>query len=65
MQSKYDLPAMDAEVRRIKSAVQKLQSMGADFPAVARNSVRILASLKMMEMNICDLVAIESQTESS
>jgi hypothetical protein len=55
-----DLNAMELEVRHIKSAVEKLIRMGEDFPALARNSHRILASVKMLELNISDYVDLES-----
>ncbi len=59
MASKIDLHAVDDEVRRIKSAVERLTSMGKNFPALARNAVRIQASLKMLELNISDYVYFE------
>jgi hypothetical protein len=31
-----------------------LRVMGADFPAVDRNALRILASVKMIELNLGD-----------
>jgi hypothetical protein len=33
--------------------------MGANFPALARNTVRILAGIKMLEINISDIVDLE------
>jgi len=59
MESMVDLHAVDAEVRRIKSAVEKLNSMGENFPAVARNAARIQACVKMLELNISDYVVLE------
>jgi hypothetical protein len=60
MEPKFNLNAMDAEVRRIKSAVEKLNSMGENFPAIKRNSARISASVKMLELNISDYVSLET-----
>ena len=42
------------EVRRIRAAAEKLRVMAADFPAVNRNALRILASIKMIELNLGD-----------
>ncbi|WP_372683573.1 hypothetical protein [Desulfosarcina sp.] len=56
-----DLQAIDIEVRNIKSAAEKLSRMSENFPALARNTVRILASVKMLELNINDYVALESE----
>lgn len=59
MESKIDLSAVDDEVRRIKSAVERLNRMGEHFPAIARNAVRIQACVKMLELNISDYVLLE------
>lgn len=59
MESKVDLHAMDDEVRLIKSAVERLNGMGKDFPAIARNAVRIRACVKMLELNISDCALLE------
>jgi hypothetical protein len=34
--------------------------MSKDFPAVARNTARILSSTKMLEINLSDLVDLET-----
>lgn len=59
MEPIVDLKAVDAEVRRIKSAVEKLNGMGENFPAIARNAVRIQACVKMLELNISDCLLLE------
>lgn len=59
MEPIHDLKKMDAEIRHIKSAAEKLSRMGENFPALARNAHRILASVKMLELNICDPVALD------
>jgi hypothetical protein len=46
-------------VRQIRSAVEKLTAMGENFPAIARNAVRIQACVKMLELNISDLILLE------
>ena len=60
MESQIDMNAMDVEVRRIKIAAERLSRMGADFPAIARNTQRILASVKMLELNVSDYVSLEA-----
>jgi hypothetical protein len=42
------------QVKLVRAAVEKLRVMGADFPAVDRNAARMLASLKMIELNLGD-----------
>ena len=59
MEEKVDLHAVNDEVRQIRSAVEKLTAMGENFPAIARNAVRIKACVKMLELNISDLVLLE------
>ena len=60
MEPIHDLKEMDAEVRRIKSTAEKLCRMGENFPALARNAQRILASVKMLELNICDPISLDA-----
>ncbi len=60
MEPIHDFKKMDAEVRQIKSAAEKLYRMGENFPALARNAHRILASVKMLELNICDPVSLDA-----
>ena len=59
MESIIDLNAVEDEVRQIKSAVEKLRTLGENFPAIARNALRIQASVKMLELNISDYVSLE------
>jgi hypothetical protein len=59
MESNIDLYAVNDEVGRIKSAVERLNHMSRHFPAIARNIVRIQASVKMLELNISDYLCTE------
>lgn len=46
-------PAIFAEeVNRIRASAERLKDMGTDFPAINRNAMRILASLRMIELNL-------------
>lgn len=56
MSANVDLKKMDAELRRLKTAAETLNEMGENFPALTRNTARILASVKMLELNISDCV---------
>ncbi|MGA8240692.1 MAG: hypothetical protein WB818_08970 [Desulfobacterales bacterium] len=42
------------QAKLIRTAAEKLRVMGKDFPAVDRNALRILASVKMIELNLGD-----------
>ena len=54
MDDSIDLEAIDAKIKAIKTAAEELKHLGNNFPAVSRNAHRILASIKMLEINITD-----------
>lgn len=56
MNSPVDLNDINAKIQLLKNTAEELNQMGEDFPALARNTVRILASIKMLEINVSDLV---------
>jgi hypothetical protein len=43
----------------MKKTAEGLAEAGKDFPAIARNIVRISAGIKMLEINISDVVELE------
>ena len=55
MEPKMDLKAMDARIKTIRNSAEELQTLAAQFPALYRNTARILASVKMLEINLSDL----------
>ena len=65
MESKVDLQAVVDEVRRIRSAVERLAELGGYFPAVARNAVKIQACVTMLELNFCDVDSLEFTSPKS
>jgi hypothetical protein len=50
-----DMERLHLNIQRARQAVEELRRLGEDFPAVARNAERILASLKMLEINVSDI----------
>ncbi|MFH1153536.1 MAG: hypothetical protein V1793_06960 [Pseudomonadota bacterium] len=46
-------------INQLKRTAQELNQMGEDIPAVCCNTARILASVKMLEINISDLVEMQ------
>jgi hypothetical protein len=58
--SDFDLNKINDKIQVMKQTAQELNQMGKDFPAIARNTLRIMASVKMLEINISDLVELES-----
>ena len=60
MMTPNELRKIDEKIQVMKRTAQELNRLGDNFPALARNSVRILASIKMLEINISDLVELDS-----
>jgi hypothetical protein len=58
MNPQIDLDKINANIVLMKIAAEELNRMGKDFPALARNTVRILASLKMLEINVSDIMEL-------
>ena len=53
-----DLEGIDEKIQLMKEAAQELKEMGKNIPAMDRNLLRILASIKMLEINIGDVKAV-------
>jgi len=60
MNSQIDINQIHAKIQLIKSTAEELNQLGKNFPALTRNTIRILASLKMLELNISDVVEMEN-----
>jgi hypothetical protein len=58
MAREIDLHEINDKIQLMKKTAEELNRTGEDFPAIARNTVRILASVKMLEINISDLVEL-------
>jgi len=54
----YNVKEMAEKVQAIKEAATELQNISSGIQAVDRNVDRILASVKMLEINISDMVDI-------
>ena len=59
MPSAIDMDRLHLNIRSARRAVEELKRLGEDFPSVARNAERMLASLKMLEINVCDLMELD------
>ena len=57
---KIELEQIYSKIQIIKSAADDLERLSGSFPALNRNTQRILSSLKMLEMNISDLVELDT-----
>jgi hypothetical protein len=58
MAPQIDLREINDKIQLMKKTAEELNRIGENFPAIARNTVRILASVKMLEINISDLVEL-------
>ena len=61
MNQDIDLNNIHERIRTIESTARELEKFGRHFPAVQKNVNRILACVKMLELNVCDLALLEEQ----
>ncbi|UCE54546.1 MAG: hypothetical protein JSV31_03645 [Desulfobacterales bacterium] len=59
MSKQIDIKKIHSKIQLMKNTAEELEQLGKNFPALSRNMVRILASLKMLEINISDVVNLE------
>ena len=56
MQKQAELIEIQRRILSLRKTAEELKQSAADFPALARNTARILASIKMLELNVSDVV---------
>jgi hypothetical protein len=49
---------MAAEIKSLREGAEELKNLAEGIQAVERNADRILASVKMLEINISDLILL-------
>ena len=59
MVQQIDLKMLNTKIQLMKKIAEELKRMGENFPAINRNTVRILAKVKMLEINVSDLVELD------
>lgn len=59
--SDIDLNEINTKIQLLKKTAKELNHIGDDFPALACNTKRILASVKMLEINVSDLAELDMQ----
>jgi hypothetical protein len=52
--SAYHLEEMDGKIKLLRRTAEELMAMGGDIEAVKKNVIRLLASTRMLELNISD-----------
>lgn len=54
----YDVQGMAQKIEELKQGIGDLKEMSAGIKAVERNAERMLASLRVLELDICDVADI-------
>ena len=55
MEHELDLKGMDKKIQLLKKISEDILKEADHFPSLSRNCRRILASVKMMELNVSDI----------
>ena len=55
----FDINEIDSQIQAMKRTAEALAQAGENFPAIARNIVRISAGIRMLEINISDIVDLD------
>ncbi|MDP2969292.1 MAG: hypothetical protein Q8P64_08830 [Deltaproteobacteria bacterium] len=58
--NRMKLKKMDVRIKKIKKAALELKEFSGGIQAVDQNASRILASVKMLEINISDILELET-----
>ncbi len=59
MKDLSNLNVVNDKILKIKQLLTELEAEAEQFPALSRNSKRALASIKMLELNISDMIAFD------
>ncbi len=54
-----ELKKISNRIKLLRDTAQELNSLAANIPAVTKNTARLLASVKMLELNISDRVDLD------
>ncbi len=58
MAQEYDIKGMAAKIQALRKNAEALKEISGGIPAVDKNADRILASVKMLEINISDAAEV-------
>jgi hypothetical protein len=58
MVPQIDLNEINTKIQLLKKTAMELNCMGENLPALDRNIARILACIKMLEINFSDVVSL-------
>jgi hypothetical protein len=55
MENEFDLKGINEKIQLLKKISEDILEEADNFPSISRNCSRILASIKMMELNVSDI----------
>ncbi len=53
-----EIREIDRKIKELLKLARELEEVGRGIPAVEKNLKRVMASLHMMELNVCDPLAL-------
>jgi hypothetical protein len=56
MLTENELKKIDDKIKLLRNTAEDLKDLAEKIPAITRNTTRLLASVKMMELNISDVI---------
>jgi hypothetical protein len=56
MLTENELKKIDDKIKLLRNTAEDLKDLAENIPAITRNTTRLLASVKMMELNISDCI---------
>ena len=56
MITENELKKIDDKIKLLRNTAEELNSLSENIPAITRNTTRLLATVKMMELNISDFL---------
>ncbi len=59
MTQQYNIKGMVSKIKALRKDAEELKKIAGDIPAVEKNADRILADIKMLELNINDAAEIK------
>lgn len=58
MTQQYDIKAIVTKIKALRKNAEALKEIGGGIPAVEKNADRILANVKMLEIDISDAAGL-------
>jgi hypothetical protein len=59
MAKEYDIKGMVAKIKTLRKEAEDLKKISGGIPAVVKNTDRILANIRMLEMDIVDAAELK------